>query len=550
MKRTFVTLALCAIGAYTVHSELNSPQSSAQLMDLAVQAYQKKDYAQSADLFAQAIRSSTPISIQDSLIGQASALTQLGKKDEAFAALRQLADSGYYRTKKLSEDAQFKALHTDPRWDELMSAIQVNAGVVSQLAVGPGSEIPYKEKMTVEERICGLTTFWSEVKRSFANFGLVPEANWNELYTKYLPLVMKEEDTYAYYRILRRMCAELHDGHTAVIVPRQALEKYEARPGTEALMVEGRVFILRAGPKAIQAGVTAKQEVIAIDGIPVKEYAQKNIVPYMTASTPQDLEGKVYYDELFSGPIDGKLKLTVKEASGKTKEVTLERLSNEERDKELPPITPYEFKMLDGNIAYVAVNDFGSPAAATSFRKDFEAISKASGLILDVRRNRGGSSLVGAQILQCLASKPFTLGSWRTREYRPTQRVFGNFETLISGPEVVFQPSATMNYKNPVVILTGPLTYSAAETFTLAFDAAGRGKLIGEPTAGSAGNPLFFKIAGGGFGMVATSVETYPDGKRFVGKGIQPTVLVKPTAEDFVKGKDTVLEAAILSLRS
>lgn len=84
----------------------------------------------------------------------------------------------------------------------------------------------------------------------------------------------------------------------------------------------------------------------------------------------------------------------------------------------------------------------------------------------------------------------------------------------------------------------------------VAFDAMKRGTLIGEPTGGSTGQPLMFKLPGGGSGYVCSKRDTYPDGKEFVGVGIQPQVLVHPTVRDVRAGKDTVLEAALNYLRT
>lgn len=42
-----------------------------------------------------------------------------------------------------------------------------------------------------------------------------------------------------------------------------------------------------------------------------------------------------------------------------------------------------------------------------------------------------------------------------------------------------------------VVVLTSPRTYSAAEDFASAFDVMRRGLIVGEPTGGSTGQPLF-----------------------------------------------------------
>jgi C-terminal processing protease CtpA/Prc len=76
-----------------------------------------------------------------------------------------------------------------------------------------------------------------------------------------------------------------------------------------------------------------------------------------------------------------------------------------------------------------------------------------------------------------------------------------------------------------------------------------RGTIVGEPTGGSTGQPLMFKLPGGGAARVCTKRDTYPDGKDFVGVGVQPQVLVRPTIADFRAGRDTVLEAALDFLR-
>ena len=105
-------------------------------------------------------------------------------------------------------------------------------------------------------------------------------------------------------------------------------------------------------------------------------------------------------------------------------------------------------------------------------------------------------------------------------------------------------------YTGPVVVLTSPRTFSAAEDFMVAYSAMKRGLIIGEPTGGSTGQPLYFTLPGGGGAVVCTKRDKFPDGREFVGRGIQPDKLVRPTIEDFRAGRDTVLEAALKELKS
>jgi C-terminal processing protease CtpA/Prc len=72
-----------------------------------------------------------------------------------------------------------------------------------------------------------------------------------------------------------------------------------------------------------------------------------------------------------------------------------------------------------------------------------------------------------------------------------------------------------------------------------------RGTIIGEPTGGSTGQPLIFDLPGGGYARVCSKHDRYPDGKEFVGVGVQPNVVVHPNIADFRAGRDTVLLAAL-----
>ena len=276
----------------------------------------------------------------------------------------------------------------------------------------------------------------------------------------------------------------------------------------------------------------------------MKQYAETRIAPYESASTPQDLAVRTYVYHLLAGPLSTPVELTLRSASGETFQRKVARMSAEERSK-LSTASDFEFRMLPGNIAYVALNEFEDEAAAKQFEDRFAEIAKADALILDVRLNGGGSSDIGYRVLSCLTDKPFHNSRWRTRDYRPAFRAWGRPEGTFKGDPDDVQPSGTRLFTKPVFVLIGPRTYSAAEDFAVAFDAMKRGTLVGEPTGGSTGQPLMFNLPGGLTARVCTKRDTYPDGKEFVGIGVQPQVRVKPTIADLRTGRDTVLEAAL-----
>jgi len=100
----------------------------------------------------------------------------------------------------------------------------------------------------------------------------------------------------------------------------------------------------------------------------------------------------------------------------------------------------------------------------------------------------------------------------------------------------------------PVAVLTSARTFSAAEDFVAAFNAMHRGITVGEATAGSTGQPLFFQLPGGGSARVCTRNDRGPDGAVFEGLGLRPTIFVSPTIDSVRQGKDVAMERAVAAL--
>lgn len=102
------------------------------------------------------------------------------------------------------------------------------------------------------------------------------------------------------------------------------------------------------------------------------------------------------------------------------------------------------------------------------------------------------------------------------------------------------------SYKGKIVLLTGPITFSAAESFVIDMKENGNTVLIGEPTAGDTGNkPRTFKTSNGiCFRIPTASPSVSPKGFPLEGIGIKPNYFVSQTVSDFINNKDTQLEFA------
>jgi C-terminal processing protease CtpA/Prc len=331
-------------------------------------------------------------------------------------------------------------------------------------------------------------------------------------------------------------------------MPQEYWGIWAGQPGLQTRLVEGRVFVNRLwDPELGKQGITKGMEIVKIDGLPTRSYAEKHVIPLKSSSTPQYLDILAYEDSLLNGPSSEPVKLTLATEDGRTMERIVPRLTFPALYKVAPNRRPkpFEFRMLPGNIAYVVLNSFMDDKTADEFFQHFAEIAAADALILDLRENGGGNSNVGYRVLAGLAKEPFLDSRWSTRDYKPAYRSWGRPDRLYTEAAGRNALDQAHHFAGPVIVLTSPRTFSAAEDFLVAFDQSGRGMIMGEPSGGSTGNPLYFKLPGGGGGLVCSKHDAYADGKEFVGVGVHPQVVAHPTVADFRAGKDTVLERAM-----
>jgi carboxyl-terminal processing protease len=518
------------------------------LAEQARTAYQQKDYEKSAKLYSAAIDAGDQ-SPQNYYYAVCS-YSLTGKKREAFDLLDRLLEHGFAFVEKLKQDADFNNLRTDPRWAPLLEKFEAKQKRQAYFWNSPSLKTAFAENLSEEEKIAGLSQFWSEVRYNFANFDLIPTLDWDKLFLDYLPKVRQTKSTIEYYRTLRELCAKLKDGHTNVYFPNELRGEALSVPLIATRLIEDKVIVRAVFDDELrQEGVEVGLEIVQVDGISVKQYAEQRVAPYQSASTQQDLEARTYDYSLLAGSSKDEINLSLSDGRGKVFQKRLKRLPPAERAKFLPKTAPMEFKVLPGNIGYVALNSFDNDLVVKQFEAAFEEIAKTVALVIDIRNNGGGNSGFGYHILSYLTDKPFKTSRWRTRSYRPSFRAWDMPEDWYDGGAGLQNPQGTKLYAKPAVVLTSARTYSAAEDFAIAFDAMNRGKIVGGATGGSTGQPLYFNLPGGGSARVCTKRDSYPDGREFVGVGVLPYVVTQETIADLRVGRDTVLQAALKELK-
>jgi hypothetical protein len=143
----------------------------------------------------------------------------------------------------LEKDTDLASLRGDPRWPGLLVGLQAMQAREALQWKSPALATPWREALSEDERVAGLSRLWSEAKFNFVNFDKVPDLDWDALYIATLPKVRAARSTTDYYRELEVFMAHLHDGHSGVWPAMDRLDTMYARPGLETRLVEGRVMV-------------------------------------------------------------------------------------------------------------------------------------------------------------------------------------------------------------------------------------------------------------------------------------------------------------------
>lgn len=400
----------------------------------------------------------------------------------------------------------------------------------------------YGNTLTTQDKLAGLSRAWAEARFNFANFDLVPALNWDSLYYAYLPQAMAAKDLAAYYGVLQNFYQHLRDGHSSIMPPPQLWDSLYATLPVKAKWVEGKAVITQlissdSAYQQLQPGTVVE----TIDGVPVQERIRTQIAPYLNFSTPQDSTARIYSWFLFGGTIDRTITLSIETPAGKKMTASFRRLGMPALFGSMPLL---RFNVLPGNIGYLQLNSFEDSRIVAMFDSIFPVLSQTSALIIDIRNNGGGNGSNGFEILGYLTSQPFMQGRSVIRHFVPPYRSWNRPDEL----DITiydWKPYKGKLYDKPVAVLIGPDTYSAAEDFLVAFKSIQRGKLFGETTGGSTGQPIFFSLPGGGMGRVCAKRDLMADGTEFVGKGIAPDFPVGYTLTGIRLKKDEVVQAAL-----
>lgn len=432
-------------------------------------------------------------------------------------------------------------------------------------------------KLSASEKVFALSKFWQEVNYNFVYLNQVDRNQWDSTYLSLIGEVQRTENDYDYYRLLKRFCAILKDGHTNIEFPSRIKDQL-----MNTHFGEYRIIVKNIEHRAIITHVNASKkniippgsEIIEVNSLAAKDYIARFVSPYISSSATHVLEDMAT-SEMFLGLRGASYSVKIKKPNGEV--ISLELTHTKTTEKELePPLAPnpelLEFKWLENKTAYVALNSFQDERIDSMFIAQLPELRKAKSLIIDLRQNGGGNSEYAVEILQHLVSTNEIAGAKsRTRNHIATYKAWGE---MVSAEDTMIDPDymkAYLNYNDayyydfpyaprtispdieriivPTAVLIGHYTASSSEDFLIFTDEQSHFTKIGSPTFGSTGQPLFFTLLGEATAQICTKEDTYRDGRRFVGSGILPDIYCEQTVQDYLNGTDVVLNTALKFLR-
>jgi carboxyl-terminal processing protease len=415
---------------------------------------------------------------------------------------------------------------------------------------------------TTEQKIWGLMTVWAQTKACFPHVARLQELKWDEKARECIGRVIAADTMESYYMVLLELVARLRDSHTYIIPPWGRMTPGYDMPPLEIGVVGERFYVLRAGESDELAAqrIYPGLEILEIgDHVPIRTYFNEEVLRFYTRGSKQADEAVLVFYLLY-GPREEKVRLQVRDTDGGVRNVLLTRNSSGKdgapfmvRFLESLFAPSIQSRMLADGVCYVNVPNFEgrNTRLADDFRKLVDSLDPAltRGLILDLRYNSGGSGGIAAQIAGCLIDRAVSSPKDHYFRYTPANIPWREDPVSWTFREWEIAPRDGKRYLGPLVLLCGPATHSSAEDLVIELTQGKRALTVGERTAGGAGGKLSVALPGGGELCLSTFKATFPDGREYMGMGIQPDVEVRPTLDDIVKGNDPVLEKACEVIR-
>jgi hypothetical protein len=408
-----------------------------------------------------------------------------------------------------------------------------------------------------DERIYGLAMVWQEVNTLGITAEHPGQPDPDSLFRVFIPLVIRSANDYEYYRILQRFAASFNDAGTSVKLPAMMADSIVSPP----LMIReirGRFYVVN-GDRQLTQKIPVGSEVLRINGFEIRGYLEEEVLPYVSAGTPQAkmlaalevvLDGWVNTQVLLNYVTPDNRNMNEMFMRSRPRRVQWER--------PIPDAQPVVLSWPKPDIALITVNSFDK-----DILKNFphsRQLSRARAVILDLR-NSGQAIYTGVPAvlaMRFLDSATLLLPGYGRRNIpfdfpELDEGLTQFFGMIMRDTRYAYTDGETVpvehngdTIRQPVTALIGPGTANGAEAFLKFLQREpGRVVLIGEPTAGSAAHSTRLRLPGGGTLHTNIRYEAFSDDDLIIPMPLQPDIPVSPDIKSLLNGEDLPLKEAM-----
>jgi C-terminal peptidase prc len=372
-----------------------------------------------------------------------------------------------------------------------------------------------------EVRIALFDQVWTGIR----DFYIDPELkglDWDAIGDEYASLIIQTDDAYQVYELLAEMVELLDDPYTRFLSPADLGDPAAIDPtyvGIGALVDSSaaaddskglRILYVFEGGSARDAGIAARDRIVAVDGDPCARIAD------------------------IRGPEGTTVTLTVVSPGEEPRDLVVER-------RRIDPLTLPESRVIgtDPRVGYLRIPNLAGQEVIDAVTERLAGFVGADGpiggLILDLRSTNIGAPGVVVEIL-----RHFVTGE------------VGAFHTRIGDEAITVSPSdLTEAYDAiPIVVLVDGASEAEAEQIAAILQDQGRAVVIGQQTAGETHTSNDADLPDGSVLQVVSVGFKLPDGSTLEGQGVTPDILVDEDWLDYTEEEDPGILAALEALAS
>lgn len=407
-------------------------------------------------------------------------------------------------------------------------------------------------------------SYWDLKKRMYGT-------DWDELYADARSEMKRAKGLSDYQRIMLKMISSVRDGHVNFwFTNRDSKSPYYMPIALRDC--DGKIIISAIKNDSLEYTdeIEVGDELIAINGVKVEDRINY-LSQYRSGSTPQMirrgairlLTSSLNFE---SSPSNAPLLTIIKRKSGETRNVEIPWLIYNSISDSTIPKEPFlladhiEAKILPDNIGYLMIDtmypDINVGEYISYIEEQISYLRSTDSLIIDVRGNGGGNSIVGETITSHFIDKPVSLGKQSMRLSLATLLERPSSSRLLPDPSTdgaysqwennMVEPALDgITYLKPIAVLINSACFSACDTFVDGLVSNNIAIAIGESTGGGTGYPLEIRLPSG---LSAARFSTWRgwsnSGHMLEGRGTTPKIEAHLSADDIARGVDSVLETA------